>query len=94
MAYQAIVTKFFGPTNTRGSRIKATAQAGSVTVSYDYALNSDENHAAAAQALAEKFGWFGAWHEGGAPDGRGNVYVWAPGNGVAAFRVVKDKADA
>lgn len=29
---QAIVTKFLGPTNYRGSRVKATCQAGSVTI--------------------------------------------------------------
>ena len=38
---QAIETKYFGPSNVKGSRIKATAQAGSVTVGYDHALNGD-----------------------------------------------------
>lgn len=54
---QAIQTKYFGPTNARGSRIKATAPAGSMTVPYDHALNIDQNHKAAATALANKFGW-------------------------------------
>lgn len=54
---QAIVTKYIGPTNRRGSRIKATAAAGSVTVSYDPALDYEPNHRAAADALARKFGW-------------------------------------
>lgn len=51
---QAIQTKFFGPTNTRGSRIKASCWITSVTVSYDYALNAEENHIAAIEALVSK----------------------------------------
>lgn len=54
---QAITTKYFGPTNFRGSRVKATCDAGSVTLSWDYGLNSDENHRAACEALIEKLGW-------------------------------------
>jgi len=57
---QAITTKFLGPTNARGSRIKASAYAGSITIGYSHELNSDENHRAAAVALCEKMGWFGA----------------------------------
>ncbi len=70
---QAIVTEYMGPTNSRGSRIKAMAESGSVTVPYDYALNPDGNHAAAAMALADKFGWDGRW-VGGAFD-NGYVFV-------------------
>lgn len=54
---QAIITKYVGPTNTRGSRIKAMAEAGSVTVHYDDALTSTANHAEAAMALVRKFKW-------------------------------------
>jgi hypothetical protein len=54
---QAIVTKYHGPTNYKGSRISARAEAGRVIVSYDHALNVDENHKAAAQALVERLGW-------------------------------------
>ena len=57
---QAITTKFIGPTNTRGSRIKASAYAGTITVAYDHSLNNDENHCVAAVALCEKIGWIGA----------------------------------
>lgn len=75
--YQAIVTKYLGPTNFRGSRIKANASAGSVTVSYNPAMNSEDNHRAAAEALARKFDWLdnATLHGGGMPDGSGNVYV-------------------
>lgn len=72
---QAIVTKFLGPTNSRGSRIKATASAGSIIVPWDYGLGIDDNHRAAAKALADKFGRGGTWIGGGMPDGTGNVYV-------------------
>jgi hypothetical protein len=75
MTFQAITTRYIGPTNTRGSRVKATAAAGSITLDWDDGLNSDENHARAALALADKFKWRGAYYGGGLPDGCGNVYV-------------------
>ena len=55
--FQAIVTKFHGPTNTRGSRISATAEAGRIMLSWDHTLNGSDNHVAAARALADKMGW-------------------------------------
>lgn len=54
---QAIITKYHGPTNSKGSRISAQAAAGKVFVHYDHALNIDENHAEAARNLLEKLGW-------------------------------------
>jgi hypothetical protein len=79
MIVQAITTKFIGPTNYRGSRIKAKAAAGSLTVSYSHALNAEQNHAAAAKALSDKLGWseYGTWHQGGLPDNRGYCFVCA-----------------
>lgn len=73
--YQAIETKFLGPTNNRGARIVARAQAGRVTVVWDHGLSIDDNHSAAARAYAVKMGWEGEWHGGGKVDGTGNVYV-------------------
>ena len=76
--YQAIITKYFGPTNTRGSRIRAKASAGSVSVPYDHALNGPENHDVAAVKLAEKYKWLDDGSElvgGGTPDGAGYAYV-------------------
>jgi len=75
---QAIVTKYLGPTNTRGALIKATAQAGAVYLSWDYALDTSANHRAAALALADKFKW--SEHldlsEGGSlPAGKGECFV-------------------
>ena len=75
---QAIVTKFIGPTNTRGARIKATAYAGSITLSWDYALGTTGNHRAAALALADKFKWLdhSDLSEGGSlPAGNGECFI-------------------
>jgi hypothetical protein len=51
---QAIKTKYFGATNHRGARIKATCDAGSVTVSWDYELGTEANHESARKALQLK----------------------------------------
>ena len=77
---QTIFKKFLGPTNVRGSRVKASASGWpgkpgmSVILSYDHVLNGDENRRAAAQALATKLKWAGVWAEG-ADRGGGYVYV-------------------
>lgn len=54
---QAILTKYIGPSNVRGSRVKATASAGSITIDYDDSLNTEDAHKAAAIALCDKMGW-------------------------------------
>jgi hypothetical protein len=56
-ALQAITTKYLGPTNTRGARIKATADAGSITIPWDHELNAVKNHYAVASAFALQWGW-------------------------------------
>lgn len=66
---QAIITKYLGATNHKGSRLKAKCEAGSITVSYDHALNGPENHRAAAVALAEKLEWSGDLVSGCLPSG-------------------------
>lgn len=53
---QAILTKYKGPTNARGSRVYAICEGGSITLPWDDALNSDDNHRAAAEALNVKIG--------------------------------------
>lgn len=80
---QAIETRYLGPTNSRGARVKASCEAGSVTVPWDHALDSIANHDAAARALIFKLGWDGdalpsdgRWHRGGRR-GAGYVYVLA-----------------
>jgi hypothetical protein len=73
---QAIVTKFHGPTNHRGARVKATADAGSITLPWDHALGVEGNHRAAAEALAKKYGWPLDMFGGGLP-GSGYAFVYA-----------------
>ena len=73
---QAIETKYLGPTNTKGARIKASAEAGHVTVPFDYGPGTDNGaHDLAMIALVAKLGWCGVWARGGKADGTGNVYV-------------------
>lgn len=72
---QAIETRYLGPTNTKGGRVKATAWAGSVTVPYDHALDVQDNHRAAQLALRHKLGWQGKFAQGGNVKGDGYVFV-------------------
>lgn len=69
MIRQAITTKYCGPTNTRGARIKASAQAGSVFSTWDDALGADDNHVAAAKAFALRWGWKWDLQTGVLPNG-------------------------
>jgi hypothetical protein len=67
---KAITTKYFGPGNVKGSRFKASdGDNNSVTTGYDHALNSDENHIAAARKLMVKMNWdadiVSAWQANG-----------------------------
>lgn len=72
--YQSIATKYLGPTNCRGSRIKATSSGGnSRTVPYDHSANNSDNHKIAAMALAAKMEWTGEWV--GAESAKGYVFV-------------------
>ena len=75
---QAIETKYLGPTNTKGARIKASAEAGHVTVSFEYSTSTGGAHDLALIALVTKLGWWGVWARGGKADGTGNVYVFSP----------------
>ena len=48
-----IRTKYLGPTDTRGARIKAWSGETSVTIPYPYELNTEDAHTEAASKLAE-----------------------------------------
>ena len=56
---QTITTKYLAPTNTKGSRIKAThtSKVQSVTMGYNYALDTYQNHLIAAEVLQDKLWW-------------------------------------
>lgn len=76
---QAIQTTYFSP-NVRGSRVRAKAAAGSVTLHWNHALDVPDNHKVAARALAEKFGWpiDETWVQGVLPNGD-HVFVMDDG---------------
>ena len=79
---QAIVTKFLGPTNSRGSRVKAVCEAGQVALAWDDALDMTENHEAAAKALCDRLGW--EWEHfkgGGLPRCNSHAYCYVDTRG-------------
>ncbi len=84
----AIHTKYLGPTNTRGSRIKAYTcnyfnnnnKGFEVTISYNYSLSGVDVHFEAVKALAakHKLEWsIDNMCHGGSSDGRGYTFVFA-----------------
>lgn len=56
-----IRTKYLGPTDHKGGRIKASIGPDAVTLPYDHALSGSGNHKSAAWALATKLGLEGSW---------------------------------
>lgn len=87
---QAINTYFIAPTNSRGPRIKAKAQAGTVTLDWDEGLDDAENHKRGCVMLVEKYGWhYGTWIMGWLPDGSG-VWVCLDDKGLSpSFKSTK-----
>lgn len=76
-AYQSITTKVIRPTNTRGTRIKATTSMGlSVTISFDYGLEDTERHWQAVKHLLNVKGldWAKKYAIGSTTEG----YVFVP----------------
>jgi hypothetical protein len=83
---QTITTSYKGPTNTRGSRIMAKSWLKSKAFAWDYALNSEANHKAAAQQLVDvlnadrikqgptDYQW-SIVAAGSLPDVKGNAYI-------------------
>ncbi len=74
---ETIHTKYYGPTNYNGARIKAQTSGGEIKIwfSYDYSLNVHDNHCAAAKQLKEKMDWQGEMVGGDTKDGL--VFVFA-----------------
>jgi hypothetical protein len=56
--FSGILTQYKKPTCTKGTRIIASYPGqGKHTYHWDYALNPDDNHYQAAEALRVKLGW-------------------------------------
>ncbi len=67
---KAIQTRYFGATNTRGSRIKAWAEGvASVTIPYPHELSGEAVHRLAAETLCLRQGWSTTIVGGGLPNG-------------------------
>jgi hypothetical protein len=72
---RAITTKYLGPTNTRGARVKVSdpgyasrsdgTRARSMIISWDHALDGSGNFAAAARVALARWEWSGTWVGGG-----------------------------
>ncbi len=86
MTYQAVETKYYGPTNHRGARIKAYAQCGAVWSSWDHSLSVEGNHSAAALAFLTKWDWDGLWVRGANAANTGYVFVQAERNRPRVIR--------
>ena len=70
---QAIRTKYICPTNFKGARIQAKAEAGTRYFSYDHSLSVEFNHIKAAKLFAEEFKWNYGEYIGGQ---FANDYYW------------------
>jgi len=70
---QTIMTKYLGPTDTKGPRVKAMTSSGhrgsTYTVGWDHSLDVEGNHTQVAQLLLDKLGWKGDWRMGGLTTG-------------------------
>lgn len=56
--YQAIETRWLGPTNFRPSRVVATTPGGHrLVMPWDYSCSVDQNHYSAAELLRLKLEW-------------------------------------
>jgi len=77
---QAIQTKFIPASNTKGSRIKAWCEAGSLMIPYPYEHNEENAHLAVAKALQVKLGWesrhfYGDLVQSCLPDNKGYAHT-------------------
>lgn len=52
---QAITVKYLGPTSSRGSRLKASCERGSITIPYPHEESGQDKYWKAAKALIAKF---------------------------------------
>jgi hypothetical protein len=92
---QAITVKYYGPTNTKPSRLRASSHNGNDTMwaSWDNIEGSDSDasrYTVAALAYASRYGWRGDWYGGVVATGD-YVFVRVDAcTGTPAFTVDKD----
>lgn len=76
---QSILVKYLGPTNTQGSRYKASAAAGSITKPRNYELSNFDDARVTAIELCHKLDWVRAGFElvgGTLPDGNYSFVIF------------------
>lgn len=67
---QAIEVRYYGPTNSHGSRLYARCDAGRLSIPYPSEANAGEDaHRVAAEALRDRLGWHGHMVGGMLPSG-------------------------
>lgn len=72
---KAILTKYKGATNTRGSRIYASdGDRNRISIPYPHELSGEAVHLEAAKALCRKMGWSEDLLGGGTKDGYAFVF--------------------
>ena len=77
---QALASKYLGPADHRGARVKVSAERGSVTLPWDDALDASGNHCRAALRALQRWEWSGRWVGGSSTaNPRGYVFVAVPG---------------
>ncbi len=76
---QTITTKYIGPTNHRGARIRAvTASGQALTLPINHSYSDGRCHAEAALELCKRLGWSGELVSGSTS--RGYVFVFVSGD--------------
>lgn len=90
---KAIITKYIPATNTKPSRVKATAEGvpplimscNAAMDKLDYDELQDQNmHHVVANALRDRCGWTGGLIGGGLPDQSGYCFVFKPARAALA----------
>ena len=66
---QAIMIKFLGATNTKGTRLKVTSNCGSIIVPLEYGAGHEQRIRKAVDALLNKLDWSGEYIIGQLPSG-------------------------
>lgn len=73
---KAIFTKYIGPTNFKGSRVKAyDGDNNAITIDWDDDATPDENHKRAAHFLCREMRWCGALVMGAHKNVNAHVFV-------------------
>lgn len=76
---RAIITKFIGPTKTKGARVKVSSEhVPSIFLDWNTQITREENHETAAAILAQKYNWTGRLVSGLLPDCSAVAHCFVP----------------